>query len=124
MLQSGEGLHRIHIANERAIICEKPFGGVLKRTPLASGTWYIDRLKETARKDLADKLATSADYISVVDVEGRRWNDSSLGCPQPGHQYLQVITDGYRLTLEHEGRQYTYHTDRRRIFACPPIETE
>ncbi len=124
LLQSGEELHRVHIADERAIICEKPFGGVLKRPPLASGTWYIDRLKETARKDLADKLAASPEHISVVKVEGRRWNDSSLGCPQSGHQYLQVVTDGYRFTLEHEGSQYTYHTDRRRVFACPPIETE
>jgi hemin uptake protein HemP len=33
--------------------------------------------------------------------------------------YMQVITPGYRVTLEHDGQHYTLHTDRgRRAVRC------
>jgi hypothetical protein len=33
--------------------------------------------------------------------------------------YLQVITPGYRVILEAQGKQYTYHTDtRRQVVPC------
>jgi hypothetical protein len=66
-----------------------------------------------ARQQLADSLGCDSQAIQIVDVEEMEWNDSSLGCPQPGMMYLQVITPGYRVTLEHNGQRYTFHTDRR-----------
>jgi hypothetical protein len=72
-----------------------------------------------ARQQLADTLSCDSQAIQVVDVEEMEWSDSSLGCPQPGMMYLQVITPGYRVTLEHNGRRYTFHTDRtRRAVRC------
>lgn len=71
------------------------------------------------RQQLAAELDCSDESISVVSVEETEWNDSALGCPQPGMMYLQVITPGYRIILEQNGQQYTYHTDRRaRVIRC------
>lgn len=60
--------------------------------------------------DLARRLNLPPEQIRVVQVEEKMWPDSSLGCPQPGQMYLQVITPGYRILLEAAGRQYDYHT--------------
>jgi len=68
--------------------------------------------------DLAGRLGMAADKISVVRVEKMMWPDSSLGCPQPGQSYLQVITEGYQITLEAQGQQYDYHTGMDEFVLC------
>jgi hypothetical protein len=39
------------------------------------------------------------------------WRDASLGCPVKGMMYAQVITPGFKITLEFEEQTYSYHTD-------------
>ena len=39
------------------------------------------------------------------------WSDASLGCPQEGFAYAQVITPGYKLLFSHEGAVYAVHTN-------------
>jgi hypothetical protein len=64
-----------------------------------------------AREDLAQKLGLAPEAIQLVSVEGVEWSDTSLGCPQPGMMYAQVITPGFRVMLEAGGQTYEYHTD-------------
>jgi hypothetical protein len=72
-----------------------------------------------ARQQLADTLSCDSAAVTVVSVEEMEWSDSSLGCPKPGMMYMQVITPGYRVTLEHNGQHYTFHTDRtQRAVRC------
>jgi hypothetical protein len=59
--------------------------------------------------DLAQRIGVDAAAITVVSAEAVEWSDGSLGCPQPGMAYLQVITPGYRLVLAANGQQYNYH---------------
>lgn len=75
---------------------------------------------EAARAFLARHLEIPVEEIELVSVESVNWRDSSLGCPQPGHAYLQVITPGYRMVFEAEGREYRVHTDRtgRQVVLC------
>ena len=68
-------------------------------------------LSNRAAVDLANFLGVDVDTIQVVSVESVEWSDSSLGCPKAGQNYLMVITPGYRVLLEADGRQYEYHTD-------------
>jgi hypothetical protein len=71
----------------------------------------VEQLFQLARDDLATELDIKPEDIELVKVEGVEWRDSSLGCPQPGMMYAQVITPGYRLTLEANQQQFVYHTD-------------
>ncbi|GAB4212273.1 MAG: hypothetical protein OHK0022_47890 [Roseiflexaceae bacterium] len=64
-----------------------------------------------ARQQLAGKEAVQDSEINVVSVEEVEWRDSSLGCPEPDTMYMQVITPGYRITLEAKGKRYTYHSN-------------
>jgi hypothetical protein len=65
-----------------------------------------------AEEDLAQRLGLEPDQIRVVSVQAVEWSDTSLGCPQPGMMYAQVITPGFRVTLEAEGQTYDYHTNQ------------
>jgi hypothetical protein len=78
-----------------------------------------DTATQLARTLLANDLRCAVDDIQVVDVEAVEWNDSALGCPQPGMMYMQMITPGYRITLEHAAQRYHVHTDAgRRAVRC------
>jgi hypothetical protein len=72
-----------------------------------------------SQQDLAQKLGVSLNDIRVVSVEETTWSDGSLGCPQPGKVYAQVITPGFRVVFEANGQRYEYHTDKERhIVLC------
>ena len=60
---------------------------------------------------LARELGISADQITVVSSQPVDWPDASLGCPEPGMMYAQVITPGYKFVLEAGGETYEIHTD-------------
>ena len=51
------------------------------------------------------------DQVQVVHVEARDWPDASLGCPEEGSLYAQVITPGYLIRVTAGGEPLEYHTD-------------
>lgn len=73
-------------------------------TPLAEDDFTI-----MAQEDLAQRLNMAPADIKLIKYEEVEWRDSSLGCPQPKMQYLQVITPGYLIQLEAQGQVYNYH---------------
>ncbi len=78
-----------------------------------------ERIVRLAVEDLARRLDVSLEEILVISVEAVEWSDTSLGCPQPGMMYAQVITPGFRVDLEAEGERYKYHTDTgRHVVLC------
>jgi hypothetical protein len=62
--------------------------------------------------DLSERTGFPPDDIRLVSIEAVKWSDASLGCPQEGFMYAQVITPGYLMVLEAKGQQYEYHTDQ------------
>ncbi len=88
-------------------------------TPLPSrAPGGITTLVQQAVADLAARLGVSASEIEVVSAEAVTWNDGSLGCPQPGMAYIQVLIDGFRVILKHGDRLYDYHAGPSSIFLC------
>ena len=84
--------------------------------PTPSG---MEGLIEKAKEDLAQRLSISPDQISLVQATGVVWPNSSMGCPQPGMEYLQVPEDGTLIILQAEGNSYEYHTGGKRgLFLC------
>ena len=70
--------------------------------------------------DLSRRLGVGVAQIEVVSMDAMTWNDSSLGCPQPGHSYLQALTPGMRVVLKHSGQLYEYHASNSGTFVyCP-----
>ncbi len=82
--------------------------------------------EEAAIADLAERQGADAADIQVVSVENVTWPDSSLGCPEEGTQYAQMLTDGVLVVLELDGQQYEYHAALGdEVFYCenpqPPV---
>jgi hypothetical protein len=65
---------------------------------------------ERAVLDLATALGVPLEEVSVVAVQEVTWRDGSLGCPEPGRTYTDVVVDGLRIELEVGGSTYWYHS--------------
>ena len=124
LLQTGKKAYRVHIGNERAIVCDKPLKGALPHGPNALAGKNIRDLMQTAKKDLAQRLGVAPTDISVTRIESVTWPDSALGCPAPERDYIESEVRGFRITLGHNGQSFRYHTDQKRAFPCPSIERE
>jgi hypothetical protein len=61
---------------------------------------------------LTERTGVSESDIRLVSMEAVEWSDASLGCPQEGFMYAQVITPGYLIILEAQGQSYEYHSDK------------
>ena len=79
-------------------------------TPTAEGEAPDAAL--SARETLAQQLEADPADIAIVSAEPVEWPDSCLGVQVAGTMCLQVITPGYRVTLEAGGEQYVFHTDQ------------
>jgi len=56
---------------------------------------------------------------TVVTAEAVEWPDGSLGCPELGMMYTQVITPGYQVVISADGVEYDYRaTDAGQVRLC------
>lgn len=70
----------------------------------------LQSLVDVAVTDLAGRLGLDESTIAVDEVQEVTWGDASLGCPEPGRSYAQVITDGLRIVLVADGVGYDYRS--------------
>ena len=75
-------------------------------------------LAALAVETLAAHLNVPSDTIRVDSVRTVEWRDSSIGCPQPGQAYLQVITPGHRITLRVDSSFHFVHEANGKAFVC------
>lgn len=74
----------------------------------------IDRARRALREA---GLPADAKLASSEPVQ---WSDSSLGCAQPGMQYLHVITSGYALRFVDRGNTHEVHVAGDAAAICAP----
>jgi len=63
-------------------------------------------------------LNLAVEQFSVQQAQAVDWPDSSLGCPQPGMMYLQVITPGFKVLLKAGEEIYPVHVAGTRAVVC------
>jgi hypothetical protein len=66
---------------------------------------------EAARQALAKALGVGVSAVTVVSVTATEWPDSCLGLSLPGVGCAEVITPGYLIVLEANGRTHEYHSN-------------
>lgn len=88
---------------------------VPESAPVVNNKSEIPPVVDIARNELAKRLNISIDQVQVVKIENVDWPDTSLGYPEKGMMYAQVITPGFRIILKAGDRLYEYHSDYRRI---------
>lgn len=72
----------------------------------------LQNLIDKATQDLALRLSISATQINIVNATEVVWPDGSLGCPQKGMAYIQILIPGYLIVLEVDNNKYEYHSGR------------
>ena len=87
----------------------------------------LQNLIDRAVADLAQRLFVPAAQIQLVEASPVVWPDSSLGCPQEGMVYAQVLTPGYLIRLNANNTEYEYHASRgTEVIFCenpsPPVQ--
>jgi hypothetical protein len=61
---------------------------------------------------LAKNLGLDPSQIKVVSVKAVEWPDSCLGVATEGIMCSQIVTPGYKIVLEANGKQVEYHTNQ------------
>ena len=77
-----------------------------------------------ARFDAVERFGLNLEAIVIRNVEAAEWGDTSLGNPEPGMVYAQVIVPGFKLVLESRetGATFIYHTSTDRVIFVDSTE--
>lgn len=78
------------------------------------------KASEQARTEAARQLKAPASEFTVVTIEPTQWSDSSLGCSKPGTMSAQVMSNGYVVVLERQGRRHQVNVAGSRAVMCEP----
>ena len=113
--------YEVHVAGQRAVLCPS-----IALNPKSSSRFPVpvrtlDAMRESAVADLAARLGVTAAEVTVRDMAPASWGNADLGCSE-GTTAAAGPVHGYRIFLRVHDREYLYHTDFRRVIACPPIE--
>lgn len=65
---------------------------------------------ETAARDLLTEEVGEGEFV-LDSSESVQWPDASLGCPQEGMMYAQVLTPGHKLVFSLAGSTYAVHSN-------------
>ncbi len=75
------------------------------------------------KADLDKRLAKiRLQDIKLVEAKPVMWPNASLGMPEPGKLYAQVVTPGFRVTLKAGNTTYFYATSNKVIKYGGPVE--
>jgi hypothetical protein len=77
-----------------------------------------DSAVERARTDLAKRLKISESEIEIGSVSDTDFPDMSLGAPENDEMAAQMISTGWRINLNAEGKNYEYRADKYQLRLC------
>jgi len=79
----------------------------------------MEKMITQAKQDLVSKFKASLKEIEVIQASYVTWRDSSIGCPEAGMNYLQVLKNGAQIILRVGKKTYHYHSGGNRpLFHC------
>ena len=76
-----------------------------------------DGAVENARKDLARRLNIDANEVKERSVEESDFPDMALGAAEDDEMSGQMITRGWRIQLEAQGKTFEYRADKNQLRA-------
>ena len=74
-----------------------------------------DAAVENARKDLANRLSIDPVDVKQKSVEDDDFPDMALGAAEDGEMSGQMITSGWRIQLDAQGKTYEYRADKNQV---------
>jgi len=104
----------------REATTKQDMDAALEACPPMEGTDEgVEYLIGLAKADVVQWFGVEFTEIVVQSVEATEFSDASLGVPEPGMKYGQVITPGYVIELVVGGEIYLYHGTGDRVVFVP-----
>lgn len=122
LLNDGKKTHEVRVAGKNAVTCDESLNQDLRAPRAPVRATHLRELEQLAREDLAKQLGADVTTIKVIQRVPKRWTEGSLQCRDDVGGAAEI--GGFKLYLRHKMRTYTYHTDEKRVFACPVIAKE
>jgi hypothetical protein len=67
--------------------------------------------------DAEQRTGVKRGAMTVIRAEAVIWNDGSLGCPQPGVAYVQVLMEGFWVVVRAGDNDYDYRATANGYFS-------
>jgi hypothetical protein len=68
-----------------------------------------------ATTDLAERLGINASSVKLLSAEDQDFPNSSLGAPVDDEMSAQMISSGWKITLDANGKNYEYRADKYQL---------
>ena len=97
-------------------------------TPAPTSTPHMSRVAPQVPEAILNSILKEAAKLAnvppqelvIVRAEAVVWNDGSLGCPEPGMEYMQALINGYWVVIRAARQTYDFRLDRGGSFRlCP-----
>lgn len=86
-----------------------------------SGTDHLPAsVTDPVLADISRRSGVPVDQLTIVSAEMVTFPDGSLGCPQPGMAYTQVVVDGYKIIVDAHGTTYDVRGSGDAFRLCEP----
>ncbi len=70
---------------------------------------------QLAKTDLAKRLGVSEKDIKIVSANEKDFPDMSLGTPIADEMSAQMISSGWQINLQADGKNYEYRADKYQL---------
>jgi hypothetical protein len=74
-----------------------------------------DSAVERAKNDLAARLRVGVADVGLLAVTDKEFPDASLGAPADGEMAAMMISSGWQIEFEAEGKTYEYRADKYQL---------
>ncbi len=74
-----------------------------------------DSAVERAKSDLAARLGIGSGEVTLAGVTDKEFPDASLGAPTDGEMAAMMISSGWQIELEVDGKQFEYRGDKYQL---------
>jgi hypothetical protein len=78
-------------------------------TPVSPPDPVAQELVDRAMNDLTQRKGIALEEIKLDYFAYVAWPNTSLGCPEPGMFYADMLVDGYQILLRVGLQVYSYH---------------
>ncbi len=74
-----------------------------------------DETVRIARDHFSQRVGAADSDISLLSIEDTTFPDSNFGASKHDEMSLQVMTDGWRILLDHNGKKAEYRANQSKV---------
>ena len=98
--------------------------GSAESNQTGAGEVDVSSPRGLALQAVVERSGANLQDLVVIEETAVRFPDSSLGCPQPGMSYMQVITPGHKVVVKYADQLFDVRVAGQRAIICAEAVSE